>query len=122
MPTQFSIVSIVEPKSRKEQRIFSRVQVLANVRVYGAGGQFRPQLCIIKDISLGGICLKTDRRIFKIDEEVDIHFAFFPGKFLLPAKVVRVLERLDGVEHGMKYSNLNDRDKEKLKKLLSTLL
>ena len=116
------IISIVEPKSRRERRAFSRVQIRADVKVYGVEGCTSSQLCVIKDISLSGICLRTETRIFRVDEEVDIHFAFLPGKPLLPAKVVRVLERLDGVEHGMKFSNLNDQDKKILKEFLCTLL
>jgi hypothetical protein len=116
-----NIISVIELKSRKERRAFPRIDVLANVKLHGAVGNYTGP-CIIKDISLGGICLKADSRIFRIEEEIDVHFAFFPGKLLLPAKVVRVLERLDGVEHGIKYSNLNDQDKEKLKELLLTLI
>jgi hypothetical protein len=123
------IISITESKSGKERRTFPRIQALMNVKVYGVEGYISPHLCVVKNISFGGVCLRVEGKgvIFKVGEEVNIHFAF-PSeklpleKLLLPSKVVWVLERLDGIEYGIKYHHLSDQDREKLKELLRTLL
>ena len=128
-------VCIVKIKSENEQRSHQRVHVFMEAELYGQGNCVKPLPAIVKNVSLGGLCLTMAKGFFEVGDELDIYFTFFvKDKLILKARVVRVLtisnnkgsdvhnKKINKIEYGIEYFNLTETNKEKLKTFLHTLL
>jgi len=106
-------VSLTAPPSR---RLTSRIEAHDDVWVYWACNG-RDDVSRVRDVSLGGVFIKTPRRIPE-DTSAEVYFLVEEGQIRADA-VVRHTQPSTGL--GLKFLAVNERDRARLAALVARL-
>lgn len=110
---------LAEYKACPDRRRYLRYAINQPARSGGTGflaSRFCQHPCILMDVSLGGVRLRTTA-VYETGREITMRFDLFgsSSRFRLRGRIVRASDRGDGWhEYGVEFKNLSERQRASL--------